>query len=84
VVKLVMNVVLLVLVLVALRPGIGDVFEHGRLLREGVVSDTDVSMLIFPPAVSLTALTIAVTLSVFKPWGRTKDTKTEVRRSAAD
>lgn len=71
-VKLVMNVVLMVLVLVALRPGLGDVAEHGRLLAQGVDSGTDVSSLIFPPIVSLTALTVAMTLSVFKPWGRTR------------
>ena len=72
VVKLVMNVVLLVLVLVALRPGLGDVLEHGRLLGQGIDSGTDLTTMMFPPVVSLTALTVAMVLSVFKPWGRTR------------
>jgi hypothetical protein len=69
-VKLVMNLVLLVLVFVALRPGLGEVLEHGRLLTEGIDDGAELSTLVFPPIVSLTALTVAVTLSVFKPWGR--------------
>jgi hypothetical protein len=68
--KLVMNVVLCTLVLVALRPGMADVIQHGAALSAGLPSDLDVSFLFFPPAVSLTMLTIATVLSVFKPWGR--------------
>lgn len=69
-VKLVLNLVLVTLVLVVLQPGMAEVAEHGRLLARGTDSGTDVSSLVFPPVVSLTALTLAVTLSVFKPWGR--------------
>jgi hypothetical protein len=69
-VKLVLNLVLSTLILVALRPGLPDVVEHGRALAAGRTSDVDVSFLFFPPAVSLTALLLASVLAVFKPWGR--------------
>lgn len=69
-VKLVLNVVLTALVLIALRPSIPDVIAHGQALSAGQSSDRDVSQLFFPPTVSLVALTFATTLSVFKPWGR--------------
>lgn len=71
-VKLVLNLVLSTLILVALRPGLPDVVEHGRALVTGESSDVDVSFLFFPPAVSLTALLLAATLAVFKPWGRVR------------
>lgn len=69
-VKLAMNIVLTALVLLSLRPGLEDVAAHGRALSAGQASHLDVSFLFFPPAVSLTALTFATVLSVFKPWGR--------------
>jgi hypothetical protein len=69
-VKLVLNLVLSTLILVALRPGMPDVVRHGQDLAAGVPSDVDVSFLFFPPAVSLAALTLATVLAVFKPWGR--------------
>jgi hypothetical protein len=75
-VKLAMNVVLCLLVVFALRPGLGEVVEHGRVLAAGGVSDADISSLFFPPAVSLAALSAATVLAVFKPWGR-------IRRSPA-
>jgi hypothetical protein len=70
VVKLVMNVVLCVLIVFALSPGMAEVVEHGRILAAGGQSPIDVSQLFFPPAVSLTTLTMATILAVFKPWGR--------------
>ncbi len=70
VLKLVMNIVLCVLIVLALRPGMAEVVEHGRILAAGGQSPIDVSTLFFPPAVSLTALTVATVLGVFKPWGR--------------
>jgi hypothetical protein len=71
-VKLVLNLVLCTLVLVALRPGLPDVVEHGRAVATGAASGVDVSWLFFPPAVSLTALLLASVLAVFKPWGRVR------------
>lgn len=73
-VKLCLNIVLTTLVLVALRPGIDELAEFGRLTLGGGTPDpVDTSQLVFPPSVSLSALTIAVALSVFKPWGRLRE-----------
>jgi hypothetical protein len=78
-VKLVMNVVLCVLVLIALRPGLDEVVEHGRALAAGRVSTLDVSSMFFPPAVSLTALTVATVLAVVKPWGLIRPSRSRHR-----
>lgn len=70
-IKLCLNIVLTTLILVALRPGIDELSAYGRaVLRGGTPAGVDTGQLLFPPAVSMTALTIAVVLSVFKPWGR--------------
>jgi hypothetical protein len=68
-VKLVLNLVLCTLILVALQPGMPDVVAHGQALVAGTPSDFEASELFFPPAVSLVALTLATALAVFKPWG---------------
>lgn len=80
-VKLVVNVVLCSLIALALRPGMADVVEHGRLLTAGRISTIDVSSLFFPPAVSLTTLTIATALAVAKPWGRIRRTSRRPART---
>jgi hypothetical protein len=69
-VKLVLNLVLCTLILIALQPGLGDVAQYGRDLAAGTATDRDMSDLFFPPIVSLSALTFATILSVAKPWGR--------------
>jgi hypothetical protein len=46
------------------------VAAYGRDLAAGAEPPAEVSSLFFPPAVSLTALTIATVLGVLKPWGR--------------
>jgi hypothetical protein len=69
-IKLVMNVILCLLIVFALRPELGQLVEHGQAVAAGGGSDLDVSTLFFPPAVSLASLTIATVLAVFKPWGR--------------
>jgi hypothetical protein len=67
--KLVLNVVLVTLVPVLLRPGVGDVSESARTsLLEGTEPPV-VGDLVFPPLVSGTVVLIAMALSVFKPWG---------------
>jgi hypothetical protein len=71
-VKLVMNIVLSTLTLVALRPGVYAAAEQGERLASGEAVSSATSDLIFPPVVSGTALLIAFTLSVFKPWGRVR------------
>lgn len=69
-VKLVLNVVLLVLVLLARRPGAAEVAEVGRELAAGRTTEGGPGDLIFPPLVSTLALSFAITISVLKPWGR--------------
>jgi hypothetical protein len=69
-IKLVLNIVLTALVLVALRPAVTEAAEQGRQFAAGAPASLVVGDLIFPPIVSPTALLIAVVLAVFKPWGR--------------
>ena len=69
-IKLVLNILLCALVLVALRPGVTEAAEQGRRFAAGEAASLAVGDLIFPPIVSTTALLIAVVLAVFKPWGR--------------
>jgi hypothetical protein len=69
-VKLVLNLVLCTLIVLVLRPGMDEVAGYGRDLLTGTPDPSTVSSLFFPPAVSLTTLTLATVLAVFKPWGR--------------
>ena len=74
-VKLVVNVVLCTLIVVGLQPGMAAVGDYGRALTEGQDPTGDVARLFFPPAVSLSALSLTVLLAVFKPWGRLRRTR---------
>jgi len=74
-VKLVLNVVLLVLVLLALRPGAEEVAQAGRDLAAGRVEEAGPGELYMPPIVSLIALSFVTTISVTKPWGRLRRTE---------
>jgi hypothetical protein len=69
-VKLTLNLVLCALILILLQPGMDDVYDYGEDLLRGGGARGTVATLFFPPAVSLTALGFATTLSVVKPWGR--------------
>jgi uncharacterized membrane protein len=69
-IKLVLNIVLSALVLIALRPEVTRAAEQGWRFASGEPASLVVGNLIFPPIVSPTALLIAVVLAVFKPWGR--------------
>jgi hypothetical protein len=69
-VKLVLNVAMCVLVAFVLTPALDAVRQFGEALTANPGATGDVSSLFFPPAVSLTLLTFATLLSVFKPWGR--------------
>jgi hypothetical protein len=71
-VKLALNLVLCLLIVVLLQPELGEVAAHGRALAAGTADDRDMSTLFFPPAVSLSALTLATVLAVAKPWGRVR------------
>ena len=69
-VKLALNLVLCTLIVLVLQPGMDEVAGYGRELLTGSPDPGTVSSLFFPPAVSLTTLTLAIVLAVFKPWGR--------------
>jgi len=69
--KLVITLALTVLIVVALRPGMPEAVEYGEQLAAGRTPTGEVADLVFPPVVSLTALSVATVLSVYKPWGRT-------------
>lgn len=70
--KLTLNVGLCVLIVVVLQPGMPDVAAYGSELLAGTPPDNRVARLFFPPAVSLTALSLATALAVVKPWGRVR------------
>jgi hypothetical protein len=70
VVKLALNVVLCTLIVVVLQPGMDAVAAYGEHLLAGTPSNSQVRTLFFPPAVSLSTLTVATVLAVYKPWGR--------------
>jgi hypothetical protein len=70
-VKLVLNIVLVTLVLLALTPGVALLADVGRdAIVTGTMPEAPANLL-FPPIVSSTAVLAAIALSVFKPWGRT-------------
>jgi hypothetical protein len=69
-IKLALNVVLVVLVAFALRPGVTELAEQGRRFMAGSPASLAVGDLVFPPIVSTSALLVATVLAVFKPWGR--------------
>ena len=69
-IKLALNVVLVALVPVALRPEVIEKAEQGRRFVAGEAASLAVGDLIFPPIVSPTLLLVAFVLAVFKPWGR--------------
>lgn len=76
-VKLVLNLLLCTLILVLLEPGMDAVASYGEDLLIGTPSASRVQTLFFPPAVSLTTLTFATVLAVYKPWGRLRRRHTQ-------
>jgi hypothetical protein len=69
-VKLVLNLILTALALIALRPEVTQLAQQARQWVAGDPVTFDLSNLIYPPIVSPALLLIAMTLSVVKPWGR--------------
>jgi hypothetical protein len=69
VIKLALNIVLVALVPVALRPEVVEMAEQGRRFAAGTSATLAVGDLLYPPIVSPSALLIAMILAVFKPWG---------------
>ena len=74
--KFVLNLTLVSLVAFALRPGISEAARYGEALAGGTAVDASVETLVFPPIVSSTALVAATILSVYKPWGRIRRSRT--------
>jgi hypothetical protein len=68
--KLALNVLLVALVPIALRPEVIEKAEQGRRFMSGEATSLAVGDLVFPPIVSPTLLLVAMVLAVFKPWGR--------------
>ncbi|MDQ0380567.1 hypothetical protein [Amycolatopsis thermophila] len=81
-VKLVLNIVLTVLGLVALRPGAEEAAAYGRSLLAGLPGVEP--NLVFPPIVSPSCLLIAVLLSVYKPGGRVRGTPSNAGGASRD
>ena len=80
-VKLAVNLVLCTLILVALQPGMADIRAYGE---SRLTEPLDPTNLYFPPIVSLTALSFATVLAVYKPWGRIRPgSARRLRRPAA-
>ena len=71
-VKLVLNLVLCTLIVTALRGGVAEAADTGRVLATGADLPWASRDMMFPPIVSTTALLAAFLLSVFKPWGRVR------------
>lgn len=69
-VKLLLTVLLCTLIVVALRPRLPEVVTAGEAISAGRAPDAELTSLVFPPAVSLSLLSLAVVLSVYQPWGR--------------
>lgn len=78
-IKLALNIVLVALVPVLLRPQVMEMAEQGRRFMSGEAASLAVGDLIYPPIVSPTALLIAFVLAVFKPWGRIRERRTPKR-----
>jgi hypothetical protein len=79
--KLALNLLLCVLIVFLLQPGMDEVGEHGRELQDGSTTAHALPTLFFPPSVSLSLLTLATVLAVFKPWGRTRRNRRPAPRS---
>jgi hypothetical protein len=75
-VKLALNVVLCTLIVLVLQPGMAAVADYGEHLLTGSPDRGAVATLFFPPAVSLTALSLATVLAVVRPWGRIRGRRT--------
>lgn len=69
-VKLAINVLMSTLIVLALRPGIGEAASIGARLTAGDDTAKVPSDLLFPVVVAPALLLTAYLLSVFKPWGR--------------
>jgi hypothetical protein len=78
-VKLALNVLLVALVPVALRPEVIEKAEQARRFVAGEPASLAVGDLIFPPIVSPSLLLVAFVLAVFKPWGLIRERRAPKR-----
>lgn len=78
--KLAINIGMCLLILFALRPGLGEAAAHGARLAAGEPVGALPRTVVFAPIVSPTLLLIAYLLSVFKPWGRVRRRTAGTRR----
>lgn len=69
-VKLALNLVLVALVVLVLAPGTGVLAASALDALDSGTSVELRSTLVFPPIVSSTAVIVAMSLAVIKPWGR--------------
>ncbi len=67
-IKLVLNLAMVTLAVVSLRPGVGEAAAYGESLLAGLPGTAP--DLVFPPIVSPACLLTAVLLSIYKPGGR--------------
>lgn len=82
-VKLVLTVILATLVTVVLAPGIGGIRALGLEAIGSGTSPAVPTTMLFPPVVSTTAVSFAMAVSVFKPWGRVRRSVPTNRSGAA-
>jgi hypothetical protein len=79
-VKLGVNVLMSALIVVALRPGVGEAAQIGARLLAGDRTAAVPSELLYPVFVAPTLLLVAYLLSVFKPWGRIRQQARPIRQ----
>ena len=69
-IKLALTLILTTLVTLVLAPGMHAIRGQGLAALTSGAELTMSPTMLFPPIVSTTAVTVAMALSVFKPWGR--------------
>jgi hypothetical protein len=69
--KLALNLLMSTLIVVSLRPGVGEAASIGERLMAGDMTVSVPGDLLFPVVVAPSMLLTAYLLSIFKPWGRT-------------
>jgi hypothetical protein len=75
--KIVVNLMLVTLVIVLLSPGVAELGSTAREYLEGAGAPVVLTpQILFPPIVASTAMLFAMTLGMFKPWGRISRTRT--------
>ena len=79
-IKLALNIVLVALVPIALRPEVVDMAEQGRRFMDGMPAEFGLGDLIFPPIVAPSAMLVAMILAVFKPWGPIRKREAPARK----